>query len=222
VGNIRGIIIIAGENKADVKSVGHYLKEEGYSSILCKTVKGLIEELKILPVCSVRVSLVIIEPQMLIKTNGDLVTGLSECAPDIPFVLLDGTNALPSVEELLSGSMQHMTITGSELSEYILRTQCMKILGFAKDDLLELDDRTPDAQTFLTMSSAMVEIADLATRMVKPEVSALAETAIDLLEHVQLNKRCVLSDVHKESLFTLLDAIKQHVSNGNQIPTTDN
>jgi polysaccharide pyruvyl transferase WcaK-like protein len=58
--------------------------------------------------------------------------------------------------------------------------------------------------------------------MVKPDVSALAEKAIDLLEHVQLNKRCVLSDVHKKSLFALLDAIKQHVSNGNQIPTTDN
>ena len=116
MGNIRGITIIAGENKADIESVGHYLKEESYSSILCKTVKGLIEELKILPGCGVRVSLVIIKPQMLIKASGDLVTELSECAPDVPFVLHDGANALPSVEELLSGSMQHLTIPGSELS----------------------------------------------------------------------------------------------------------
>ena len=215
MGNIRGIIIIAGENKADVESVGHYLKEEGYSSILCKTVKGLIEELKILPVCSVRVSLVIIEPQMLIKASGGSVTELSECAPDVPFVLVDGANALPSVEELLSGSMQHLTITGSELSEHIFRTQCIKILGFAKADLLELDDHTPDAQTVLTISSALVEIADLATQMVKPEVSALAEKAIDLLEDVQIKKRCILSNGHKESFLALLDAIKQHALDGN-------
>ncbi len=215
VGNVRSTIIIAGENRANVESVKHYLKKEGYSSILCKTVKGLIEELKILPVCSMRVSLVIIEPQMLIKAGGDLVTELSECAPDVLFVLLDKVNALPSVEELLSGSMQHLTITGSELAENIFRTQCMKILGFAKADLLELDDRAPDAQTVLTMLSALVEIADLATRMVKPEVSALAETAIDLLEDVQLNKRCILSNGHKESFITLLDAIKQHVLDSN-------
>lgn len=222
MGNITGIIIIARENRADVEWVGHYLKEGGYSSILCKTVKELIEELKILPGCSVRVSLVIIEPQMLIKASGDLLTKLSECAPDVSFVLLDGANVLPPVEELLSGSMKHLTITGTELSEYIFRTQCMKILGFAKADLLELDDRTPDAQTVLTMLSALVEIADLATRMVKPEVSALAEKAIDLLEDVQLKKRCILSNGHKESFLALLDAIKQHVLNGNQIPTTNN
>jgi hypothetical protein len=215
VENIRGIIIIAGENRADVESVGHYLKEEGYNSTLCKTVKGLIEELKILPVRSVRVSLVIIEPQMLIKAGGDSVTELSECAPDVPFVLLDGANALPSVEELLSGSMQHLTITGSELSEYIFRTQCMKILGSAKADLLELDNRTPDAQTILTMLSALVEIADLATQMVKPEVSALAQKAIDFLEDVQIKKRYILSNGHKESFLALLNAIKQHALDGN-------
>jgi len=91
----------------------------------------------------------------------------------------------------------------------------MKILGFAKADLLDLDDRTPDAQTVLTMLSALVEIADLATRMVKPEVSALAEKAIDVLEDVQLNKRCILSNGHRESFLALLDAIKQRALNGN-------
>ena len=33
----------------------------------------------------------------------------------------------------------------------------MKILGFAKADLLDLDDRKPDDQTVLTILSALVE-----------------------------------------------------------------
>jgi hypothetical protein len=222
MGNIRDIIIVAGKSRLDMGAVRCCFEIQGHTSILCKTVKELIGGLKILPASGMRVSLVIIELQMLINTSGDLVTELSECAPDVPFVLLDGADALSSVEELLSGSMQHLTITGSELSEYIFRTQCIKILGFAKADLLELDDRAPNAQTVLTISYAMSEITDLATQMVKPEVRALAEKAIDLLEDVQLNKQCVVSDAHKKSLFALLSTIKQHVLNSNKIPTTDN
>jgi len=215
-------IIVAGKNKLDIGGLRCCLQTQGYSSILCKTLKELIVELKILPVCNVQVSLVIIEPQMLIGTTDDLIAELSECAPDVPFVMLDGADALLSVEELLSGSMQHLTIIGSELSEYIFRTQCLNILGFAKADLMELDDRTPDAQTVLTISSAMVEISDLATRMDRPEVTALTEKAIDLLEDVQLNKRCVMSDAHKESLFGLIDDIKRHALNDNKTLKTMN
>lgn len=219
---MKEIIIVAGENKIDVGRLRCSLKMQGYSLIFCKTLKELIGELKILPVCSVRVSLVIIEPEMLISSTDDLVTELSECAPDVRFVLLNGDNILLSVEELLSGSMQHLTTTGSELSKHVFRTQCTKILEFAELELLELAHGTSDAQTVLTMSSAMVEIADLAAQMVKPEVKALAEKATDLLEDIQHNKQCVISNVHKESLRALLDAIKQHVLNGNKIHITSN
>lgn len=217
VGNIKDVIIITVENKAEVDWLRHHLKKEGYSAILCQTIRELIAELEILPVCSASVLLVIIEAEMLINAGDDLITQLSECAPDVPFVLHKSVNTLPAVEELLSGPMKHLTTTGSELSQYIFGTQCIKILEFAEAELLNLDQSTADAQTFLTMSSAVIEIADLAARMVKLEVKALAEEAIDLLEDIQLNRQCVMSDAHKESLFALIHDIKRHALKGNEI-----
>ena len=222
MGNIKDIIIIAGENKADIERLKHHLKKEGYSAISCQTIRELIAELEILPVCSVSVLLVIIEAEMLINAGDDLITQLSECAPDVPFVLHDRANTLPSVEELLSGSTKYLTTTGSELSQCIFGIKCIKILEFAEAELLNLDQTTADAQTVLTMSSAVIEIADLAARMVKPEVKTIADEAIDLLEDIQLKKQCVMSDAHKESLSALINDIKRHALNGNEALTTNN
>ena len=222
VENIKDIIIIAGENKADIDWLRQHLNQEGYSVISSQTARELIAELEILPVCSMSVLLVIIEAKMLINPRDDLITQLSECAPDVPFVLYDRANILPSVEELLSGSTKHLMTTGSELSQCIFGTQCIKILEFAEAELLNLDQATADAQTVLTMSSAVIEIADLAARMVKPEVKALADEAIDLLEDIQLKRQCIMSDAHKESLFALINDIKRHALNGNETLTTNN
>lgn len=215
-------IIIAGENKAHIVWVGHYLVKDGYSSITCKTVKELIAELKILPACGLQVSIVIIEAGMLINASADLITQLSEWAPDVPFVLLDGANTPPSVEELLSGSMQHLTTPGSELSAYIFRTQCIKILEFAEAELSDPDHAIADAQTLLTLSSAVIEITDLATQVIEPEVRDFAEKAIDLLEDIRLNKQCVMSDAHRESLFALIHGIKRYALNSNKTFITSN
>lgn len=219
---MKEIIIVAGKGKQDIEQLRSHLKIQGYDSILCKTVKDIIGELKILPVCDVRVPLVIIETKMLITAGQDLITELSEWASNVPFVLFDGDNTLPSVEKLISGSMQHLTITGSELPGYIFATQCIKILEFAEAELSDLDNATADAQIILTLSSAVIEIADLATQMVEPEVKSLAEKAIDLLEDIQLNKKCVMSNAHRESLFALIHGIKRHALNNNKTLTTNN
>ena len=81
------IIIVAGENKFEVGWLRRCLREQGYSSIPCKTVKGIIEELNILPTCGAPVSLVVIEPEILRDISDDLVAQLSECALDVPFLL---------------------------------------------------------------------------------------------------------------------------------------
>lgn len=222
VGNIKDIIIITGENKADIEWLRHHLKEEGYSAISCQTVRELIAELEIMPVCSMSVLLVIIEAEMLINAGEDLITQLSEYAPNVPFVLHDRDYTIPSVEELLSGSTKYLITTGSELSQCIFGIKCIKILEFAEAELSNLDQTTADAQTVLTMSSAVIEIADLAARMVKPEVKTIADEAIDLLEDIQLKRQCVMSDAHKESLSALINDIKRHALNGNEALTTNN
>jgi len=76
--------------------------------------------MKIFPVCSVHVSLVIIDPTIWENIGNDLVAKLSECALDVRFVLFDKNNVTFSVEDWLTGSMQHLTIAGSELREHIL------------------------------------------------------------------------------------------------------
>lgn len=219
---MKEIIIVAGKSKHDIEQLRARLKIQDYDSILCKTVKEIIEELKILPVCDVKVPLLIIETKMLINTGQDLITEISEWASDVPLVLLDGDNTFPPVEKLISGPMQHLTITGSELPGYIFATQCTKILEFAEAELSDLDNATADDQIILTLSSAVIEIADLATQMIEPEVKSLAEKAIDLLEDIQLNKKCVMSNSHRESLFALIRGIKRHTLNNNKTFTTNN
>ena len=86
---MKEIIIVAGDNKLNVGSLRRCLRKQGYSSIPCKTVESIIEELNILPTADACVSLVVIEPEMLRDINDCLVVQLSECALDVPFIFSD-------------------------------------------------------------------------------------------------------------------------------------
>jgi len=84
---MKEIIIVAGKNKGDVCRLRRCLREKGYNSIPCKSAEQLIEEMEILPTCDATVPLVIIEPEILSDLSADLITGLSDFALDVPFLL---------------------------------------------------------------------------------------------------------------------------------------
>jgi len=96
---MKEVIIIAGENKLDIERLRDCLREEGYSSTACEMAEEIIEELGIMPICSVHVPLVVIEPAILKDISDDLVERLSECAPDVPFTLLAGADLEADVAE---------------------------------------------------------------------------------------------------------------------------
>ena len=96
---MKEVIIVAGENKFDIEQLRDRLREEGYSSTACETAEEIIEELDIMPICSVHVPLVVIEPAILKDISDDLVDRLSECALDVPFTLLAGTDLPTDVAE---------------------------------------------------------------------------------------------------------------------------
>ena len=89
---MKEVIIVAGENRLDVERLRDRLREEGYNSTACEMAEEIIEELDIMPICSVHVPLVVIEPAILKDISDDLVERLSECAPDVPFTLLAGVD----------------------------------------------------------------------------------------------------------------------------------
>lgn len=97
---MKEIIIVAGQNKLDVGWLRRSLREQGYSSIPCKTAKEIIEELNILPTCDAPVSLVVIEPEILRSLSSDLVAGLSECALDVPFLLFNEVDVADDLMEV--------------------------------------------------------------------------------------------------------------------------
>ena len=96
---MKEVIIIAGENKFDIERLRDRLREEGYSSTACEMAEEIIEELDIMPICSVHVPLVVIEPGILKDISDDLVDRLSECAPDVPFTLLAGADLAADLAE---------------------------------------------------------------------------------------------------------------------------
>ena len=96
---MKEVIIVAGENKFDIEHLRDRLRDEGYSSTACEMAEEIIEELDIMPICSVHVPLVVIEPAILEDISDDLVDRLSECAPDVPFTLLAGTDLPADVAE---------------------------------------------------------------------------------------------------------------------------
>lgn len=86
---MKEMVIVAGENKFDLSWLRNCLRDEGYSSIPCETAEDVVEELGTLPDYGVFVPVVVIEPIMLKNLSEDVISQLSECAPDVPFVLLD-------------------------------------------------------------------------------------------------------------------------------------
>jgi hypothetical protein len=97
---MKEVIIVAGENRFDIEQLRDRLREEGYSSTACEIAEEIIEELGIMPICSVHVPLVVIEPTILKDISDDLVERLSECAPDVPFILLDQEDSPETFERI--------------------------------------------------------------------------------------------------------------------------
>ncbi len=96
---MKEVIIVAGENKFDIEQLRDRLRDEDYSSTACEIAEEIIEELEIMLLCSVHVPLVVIEPVILEDISDDLVDRLSECALDVPFTLLAGTDLPTDVAE---------------------------------------------------------------------------------------------------------------------------
>ena len=118
---MKEIIIVAGADDIEINELREHLKEHGYHSIRCHTLRGLIDELQILPICSLDVILIVITPGMLRNPCADLINELSECAADIPFILSNKFNTLLSVEGHSSEPIQHIISAEFKLSENILR-----------------------------------------------------------------------------------------------------
>jgi len=113
------------------------------------------------------------------------------------------------VKDWLTKAMQYIRKTNAKLSEHIFETQLIKILDSAQIDLFDLGYGTTDTQAVQLLLGRMAQIAELAADKSQPQIKALAEKALNLLGGIQQNPQCVISDVHKESLFDLLVAIKQ-------------
>ena len=97
---MKEIIIIAGTNRFNVTWLRYCLRDENYSSILCETAEEIIEELETLPTCGVYVPLVLIESEILKNISDELISRLSECAPEVPFILLNEENSLETFEPM--------------------------------------------------------------------------------------------------------------------------
>ena len=113
-------ITVAGESNFGVAWLRHCLRNECYSSIPCETAEEIIEELSVLPTCDVYVSLVIIEPAILKRISNQVVTRLSECAPEILFILLDQENS-PEAFELICANRAKFEWEGNPLAKTLER-----------------------------------------------------------------------------------------------------
>lgn len=113
---MKEMIIVAGENRFDVAWLIRCLRDEGYSSISCETAEEVIEELGTLPTCGVFVPLVVIEPTILKNISNDVVNQLSECAPEVPFILLDEENS-PEAFELICANRAKFEWEGNPLAK---------------------------------------------------------------------------------------------------------
>ena len=86
---MKEIIIVAGECSFDIVWLRGCLGDRGYSSIQCETAEEVIGELLTLRANDVNVQLVVIKPTMFENIDDDIVNRLSECASEVPFILLD-------------------------------------------------------------------------------------------------------------------------------------
>jgi len=106
---MKEMIVVAGSNKVDVCWLRRCLRQRQYSSIPCKTVKKLIEELEVLPTCDVFVPLVIIEPDILRDVSDDLIARLSDFALDIPFLLAGEEELQADLTEIFEKICEYRT-----------------------------------------------------------------------------------------------------------------
>ncbi len=97
---MKEIVIVAGKNMFSVTWLRGCLGDKGYSSIQCETAEEVIKELRTLTTSGVRVQLVIIEPNILENINDYLVNQLSDCAPEVPFILFDETDSSEIFERI--------------------------------------------------------------------------------------------------------------------------
>lgn len=97
---MKEMVLIASENSFNVTWLRQCLRDEGYSSVPCETAEEIIEELNTLPRCGVYVPVVVVEPEILKNISDDIVTRLSKCATDVPFVPLDGGGSLETFERI--------------------------------------------------------------------------------------------------------------------------
>jgi len=142
---IKDVIIVAGDKKVDVSRLQHCLREEGYCSLACKTVKAIIEELNTLPILNIDISLVVIEPEILVNTDKDLVVELIERAADIPFILFDMADIVFSVKDWLPMSIQYLTVDGTRLIGHVFRSQRMKSFWSTEIEFLDSRFSVPEA-----------------------------------------------------------------------------
>lgn len=103
------IVIIAGKKKSNISQLSRFLVGQGYVSIFCKTAAEIVKELSILRTCGIHVSLVVIEPTLLAGVSDDLVSQLSKCALDVPFILFDELHAPADLIEIFEKICAHRT-----------------------------------------------------------------------------------------------------------------
>lgn len=103
----RQVIIIADKNKLRAGELRPCMGQQELSLVPCETAEEIIELLDLLPLCGARVSLVVIEPEILKDATEDLVTTLSKCAPDVPFTLLPDVDLTADVAEKFEQICSH-------------------------------------------------------------------------------------------------------------------
>jgi hypothetical protein len=103
---MKEIIIVAGECSFENIWLRSCLDDSGYSSIHCETAEEFIEELLILPANGVNVQLVIIGRTILENLSYDEVNQLCECAPEIPFILLENENSTEAYERICANRVK--------------------------------------------------------------------------------------------------------------------
>ncbi len=113
---MKEIVIVAGKDMFSVTWLRGCLRDKGYSSIQCETAEEVIKELRTLTTSGVSVQLVIIEPTILENISDDMVGRLSECAPEVPFILLNETDS-PEIFELICAHRAKFEWEGNPLAK---------------------------------------------------------------------------------------------------------
>jgi len=81
------IIIVAGQDKANVCRLRSCLRLHGYHSIPCGSVEQIVDEMRILETCDACVPLVVIDLKVLRNIDEALVERLGDCTPHVPILL---------------------------------------------------------------------------------------------------------------------------------------